>query len=484
MPSVAELIEYIEPISAATACGALLDAFLDNPGRDILLVADGDRPQGVISRAQLQGHDVAQRAINIMTPPLVVDPSLSIEAACELLLAQRDPAPGLVLVENGRWLGVVSTRALLRRACEAPAEGENQRPMEMLNTELRGSIGGVVALAELLQRQPLTADAQAYVRTIVESSQAALRSLEDAFELSRADAGDTPPDLQPVLLRTLVDAIQTRWQARAAQDGVTLLTAYDGEPDLSGMIDPARVGQVFDRLIDAALSVNRRGVVEASLQAARTAEGLQLTGRVRDTGGGFSALKSAPALSSPTLATCERLMARFGGTLRVDDNPGAGATIVFDWTAGLAVEEASDIVSDLGGLKRAAHILVVDDNATNRMVAEALCEMFGCTSESVEDGVEAVEAAQTGRFDLILMDIRMPRMDGIQATVAIRALPGPAGQAPIIALTANADPEDTQAYLAAGMQSVVEKPLKPERLLHAINNILSDHSGKAAAAAA
>ena len=138
------------------------------------------------------------------------------------------------------------------------------------------------------------------------------------------------------------------------------------------------------------------------------------------------------------------------------------------------------------GPARAAHVLVVDDNATNRMVAQSLVEMFECTSEAAEDGVEAVEAARTGRFDLILMDIRMPRMDGVAATRAIRALAGPSGQVPIIALTANADPEDAAGYLAAGMNDVVEKPMKPEQLLTALQKALNGESppGSAEAAAA
>ena len=95
---------------------------------------------------------------------------------------------------------------------------------------------------------------------------------------------------------------------------------------------------------------------------------------------------------------------------------------------------------------------------------QALCEMFGCSSETAEDGVEALEAVQNHRFDLILMDIKMPRMDGVQATQAIRALTGPARDIPIVALTANADPDDAKKYLAIGMAAVVEKPIKPERL--------------------
>lgn len=118
-----------------------------------------------------------------------------------------------------------------------------------------------------------------------------------------------------------------------------------------------------------------------------------------------------------------------------------------------------------GGL----HVLIADDNATNRLVAETLCEMFGATCESVEDGLQAVEAATDGRFDLILMDIRMPNLDGVAATRHIRALGGAAGSVPILALTANAGPGDAATYLAQGMNGVVEKPIKAERLMAAIN---------------
>ena len=117
----------------------------------------------------------------------------------------------------------------------------------------------------------------------------------------------------------------------------------------------------------------------------------------------------------------------------------------------------------LGQTERAAHILVVDDNATNRMVAETLCEMFDCTSESATDGIEAVEAARTGRFDLILMDIKMPRMDGVTATREIRKLPQGA-RLPIIAMTANAFSEDRQRCVDAGMDDFISKPVIPEAL--------------------
>ncbi len=184
------------------------------------------------------------------------------------------------------------------------------------------------------------------------------------------------------------------------------------------------------------------------------------------------------------LALAEHTIAAMGGSLEGKANAGAGATLGFS-----AVCEAAELPSEQGSAKtsdggRNAHVLVVDDNATNRMVVEALCEMFDCSTESVADGLEAVEAARVGRFDVILMDIKMPRMDGVTATREIRKLAGAAGQAPIIALTANADPDEVRQYLAAGMHGVVEKPIKPDRLLAALDAALAKPGGKSRAAAA
>jgi CheY-like chemotaxis protein len=172
------------------------------------------------------------------------------------------------------------------------------------------------------------------------------------------------------------------------------------------------------------------------------------------------------------------------GSIRAESNVGAGSTIAF----GLVVQRAQAPKSDdllQSKAVRTAHVLVVDDNATNRMVAEALCEMFDCTSESAEDGLQAVEAVKSGRFDLVLMDIKMPRMDGVQATRVIRDMPGATGQVPIIALTANADPEDARGYIASGMSCVVEKPIKAEALLQAMTSCLSNRdAGQSSAASA
>ena len=123
-------------------------------------------------------------------------------------------------------------------------------------------------------------------------------------------------------------------------------------------------------------------------------------------------------------------------------------------------------------LERPAHVLIADDNANNRRIAHELCAIFGCTTESVENGVEAVEAAASGRFDLVLMDIKMPVMDGVEATRRIRSRLGAVSRVPILALTANADPAEADFYRRAGVNGVVQKPIRTEALLDAMASVL------------
>ncbi|HEX8233036.1 MAG TPA: response regulator [Caulobacteraceae bacterium] len=338
--------------------------------------------------------------------------------------------------------------------------------------EARTPLEGIVAVADRLARQPMSADGQACVKTIRETAQALLRRFDQAAELASGRAGRRELAAEPVQLRALMDEVQAGWQGRAGE-GVTLLVSYDGDPDLACLGDAGRLRQLFDCLVGSALRVTPRGAVEASLRARAEVGVVRLEGRVRDGGSalarqGLSNLFEPAAAGAETelsLSLSRELAEAMGGSIRGEANAGAGGSILFQLD--LPPIQKAEEAEPAGGTL--AHVLVVDDNATNRMVAQSLCEMFDCTSEAVEDGVEAVEAVRTGRFDLILMDIKMPRMDGVEATRAIRQLPGAPARIPIIALTANADPDDARAYIACGMCSVVEKPINPERLLQAMN---------------
>ncbi|MBL8773136.1 MAG: response regulator [Phenylobacterium sp.] len=361
---------------------------------------------------------------------------------------------------------------------------------DRVTADIRQQMDGVIALTEQLARQRLTADGEACLASVAEAAAGVSRMLDAARDLRRTTSRDVQLDLEPIRLREVMDEIHDRWQPRAAAAGVTLLVSYDGEPETAAMADRKRLLQIFDGFIGEAVGAQARGAVEASLQARSGPDGVTLLGRVRgprdggwdeqDVEARIRSIEGRLGLEAAIGAMLSRrLLAGMEGQLRREANAGASDTAAFEIRLAPVVEAAGEAPAEDAG--RPAHILVVDDNATNRMVAQSLVEMFDCTSEAAEDGEEAVEAARSGRFDLILMDIKMPRMDGVAATRAIRALPGPVAQTPIIALTANADPEDAESYLAAGMNGVVEKPMKPEHLLQALQDALAP--GAAAAAA-
>jgi CheY-like chemotaxis protein len=365
---------------------------------------------------------------------------------------------------------------------------------DRVGADIRERMEGVQALADQLARQRLSPGAQACVSGVAEAASGVLRILDAATDLNHLSAHGLELKPEPLRLRELVDEVHARWQPAAAMSGVMLLISYDGDPDACAMGDKLRLLQVFDGFVGEAVASMRRGAVEASIRTVTRADGLHLEGRVRgarepawethDLEARIRAVDSRFGLEVALgVMLARQVIDGMGGQLRSEGSGGGGETVVFEFIMPVTLETPNP-APEPQAAERQIHVLVVDDNATNRMVAQALCEMFDCTCEAANDGAEAVEAVRGGHFDLILMDIKMPVMDGVAATRAIRAMTGPARLVPIIALTANAEPEDAEAYLAAGMNGVVEKPMKPEHLLAALQQALGDASETANAAAA
>ena len=503
MDTLSSFIDRRAPLPAGSSCAQAAARFQAEPDAGLLAVVDGELPVGLVARDVILSQTDGDRPVaEVMdSQPAIAQAGMTPWGYREHLLATRPEAlsRGFIVVQDGRYLGVGTARTLLsaRRSRSLTPQDAGAVLIQRMSGEVLRHLEGVADFAQRLSRQNLPPDAQACVRAISETGEDLTSLMRRAVDLHDADRGMMLFHTHACRLRDLMDTVDARWKSRAAASGLTLLTAYDGDPEHAADLDESRLLQVFDALIYRALAETRRGAVEATLKVRATADGLILEGRVRDAGCEMSPERLARIFepvsgaddqseglaASLGMALASRIAMSAGGVIRAEPNPGAGVTVVFEFIArpAMAAAAAAGDARDAGP-SHAAHILIVDDNATNRMVAEALCEMFDCTSEQAVDGIEALEAVQARRFDLILMDIKMPRMDGVAATRAIRALGGPVSRTPIIALTANADPEDVRSYLEAGMNDVVEKPIKAERMLVALQAALDTTDDQSAAA--
>jgi len=509
---------------------ALAIAVVDELGRPVGLV---ERNAFFVAMASQHGRALyARRPISLLmnAMPLVVEGDVSVAEFCGEVLAERpsELLRGFIVTQGGRYAGVGSALGLLQAASAANlahaeemtrlAETLNRAKLDaqaaltaksqflaVMSHEIRTPLNGVLAIADILARklaaaEPTAADLRPYVASIQGSGQTLLRLLTDALDLSRAEAGRLELAEESFLLAELATDLAALWGARAELKGLALEVTYDGAPDQWALGDAIRIKQVVNNLIGNALKFTEAGGVAVTLRARRRDVYVHLEGEVTDTGAGVPEDRLASIFEpfSQTeaglrqggaglgLSICRQLVQQMGGSIGASRNAGAGSTFRFEVPLfelpapedRRSRETAGDEVEALGA---PMHVLIADDNSTNRLVAETLCEMFGATCESVEDGLQAVEAAAGGRFDLILMDIKMPNLDGVGATRRIRALAGAAAETPILALTANADPWDAAGYLAQGMNGVVEKPIKAERLLAAINDLMApDHRDVAA----
>ena len=502
MDTIGDTIDRHTALPADSLCEAALALFIHDLDCRALAVVDGERPIGIVHResflARMERSGATSAPIlEVAEPePMIVDADLLVRPFVGRAMAERPAAllGGFIVCRAGVYLGVCD---LVRLLPVLAGTRQEVGLIERICTEVREPIAHALAAAEGLKRLRLPDSAVQHLETIAEAAHTTLSLLDVAAELQRADAGRLEITAGPRRLQELMDDIAARWRSQADTAGVTLLVSYDGAPDCAANIDSARLMQVFDALIGHAMVHNGRGVIETSLQVRPVDGGVTLVGRVRDNGatyapdyldGMFQGVADVAAAGGMglqlELMLAQRAIAAMSGSLDARANPGPGATVAFEIEVAAADNHgAADAAVEELAPARSAHILVVDDNATNRMVVEALCEMFDCSTESVVDGVEAVEAARGGRYDVILMDIKMPRMDGVTAAKEIRKLGAPAGRVPIIALTANADTDEVALYLAAGMRCVVEKPIKPERLLEALDGALSERVVLGAAAA-
>ena len=401
-----------------------------------------------------------------------------------------------VMSERRRLEARLRARTLVAQEARRRAEdaaAARSRFLAVMSHEMRTPLNGVAGFADLLAARPdLDAEAVRQARQIRESSDGLLMLVEDILDFAYGDDTLTP---EPLDLAAVVREAMT--PSRTAADGRGLKLTVDDRLPLRARFacDRRALRQAVHPLVANAVKFTESGEVTVRLD--RAGEGVVI--RVSDTGCGilpkampdlFEAFAQGDAsirrLHSGAglgLALVARHVTRLGGRIDVESAPGEGSTFtlhlpltrVADAEAEPApvVELHPAVVVETPDEARAPRVLVVDDHPVNREVARIMLQAFGCEVIEVCDGVEAVEAVQAEPFDLVLMDVRMPRMDGLEATRRIRALPGDAGQLAVVAMTADAMPEDVVRCLSSGMNAHLAKPVDQAGLFDAVSRALS-----------
>jgi signal transduction histidine kinase/ActR/RegA family two-component response regulator len=389
--------------------------------------------------------------------------------------------PVAAVLASRRRLEIQLREALAEAQAAAVAKSEF---LANMSHEIRTPLTAIIGFSGLLDGSPgLPPKAALYIDRIARSGRTLLSIVNDILDFSKMEAGQVvlnPRCVDPeALARETMDLVADQ----AASKGLGLTLSCDGLP---GRIeaDGERLAQILLNLLANAIKFTSEGGVTVRM----THQSGVLRVMVSDTGEGV-----APALrdrlferfwqvdSSSTrryggtglgLAICKSLVGLMGGEIGVDGGEAGGSTFWFTVQAPVA-EIASPIVAKSGDRLdalqvAAAHILVVDDVAANRELVRAMLVALGHSLEEADGGAEAVRAAEQTRFDLILMDMQMPGMDGLAATRAIRAASPLNARTPIVALTANVLPDHVAHCFEAGMDDHMAKPIAPALLLQKI----------------
>ncbi len=383
------------------------------------------------------------------------------------------------------------------RAATAAAEQANQaktRFVAMVTHELRTPLNGILGYAQLLRIEGgLSARQAARVGAMMQAGKQLLEMIERVLDFASAETGRM--ELHPALISVhdLTERCVALIGPMAAENALSLRLIRSHDAPRQMVVDPARLSQVLVNLLGNAVKYTRTGGVELRVLAGAKPDALRF--EVADTGPGikeaahdrlfqdFERLDAATSAEGAGLglAIAARITGLMGGTIGYTDNPGGGSVFWLELPPGavIALPAVVDGVPALphlvstGPRSTSSRVLLVDDIAMNRDVIGSFLVAAGHEVVLAASGQEAVRLASDQAFDVILMDVRMPEMDGLEATRQIRALPDPRGQVPIVALTAYSFPEQIAQSCAAGMDGHLTKPIDYATLTRAITVVIA-----------
>ena len=393
------------------------------------------------------------------------------------------------------YLRDISTRIAQQEALVAArdealaAERAKTDFLAVMSHEMRTPLNGVLGVLDLLERTELDAQQRRYVSTAAGSGEILLKHINDVLDVTRVEAGKMAFETEPIDLHAMLDETLLIGAPLAEQNGNTAVVTGD-RPERRVLGDPHRLRQVLLNLFSNAAKFTRDGRITLDLSVDETdpqTAGIEIA--VIDTGPGipradrerifddFVTLNTSydrnAGGSGLGLAISRRIVRAMGGEIGVEPGPqGRGSRfwirLRLPWAQASLPARGARAGDRTPAAAAGCRVLLVEDNEINRMVAQEMLSQAGHAVTEASDGMAGIAAAAERRFDLILMDISMPGMDGVEATEAIRAGNGASKNSPIVALTAHALPEDRRRFADAGMQDVIVKPLRRPELLSAV----------------